>query len=242
MDQITVCILNYKRPDNIQHHILPSLLSDSRVSLVIIAHGNSETVFGLDRVLKDDEQVLMGKVLHVTNFKENDMYRCFRRWRLIRKLYKEGIIKTDTILVQDDDIMFHPNEIHKLHDCLKEKKGVFIGGSYGRNIEDNKYVFKAIAGPCDIVIGQSICGYVKDICRAVENIEKSKIPTDLIMYEDDITVCYFVLQDKQIKNKQHFAMPLKCTDLPDNDAVCKRLNHHEKRNKTLSYLIHLPTA
>jgi hypothetical protein len=134
--------------------------------------------------------------------------------------------------------MFHYNEINKFSKALEENKGVLIGGSHGRNIVNNTYIINNISGNCDIVIGKSIFGRINDICTAVEEIRTSGMPTDFV-YEDDITMCYFILKDKQLKNKQHYSVPLKCIEFPSNNGLSNRNNHMEMRNITLSYLLNL---
>jgi hypothetical protein len=234
--QFPVMILNYMRSQNLTDHIIPALLKESIVSRIFIVHGNPDTVFGVTGLI-DGEIRQCDKIWHIGNFKKNTELRCFRRWDLIHTLRKEGVLHENYIFVQDDDIMFHYNEINKLSKALDENKGVLISASHGRNIVDNKYILNYIARKCDIVIGKSIFGRVDDICRAVEEIRNSSVPKDFIMYEDDITICYFILKDKQIKNKQHYSVPLKHTDLPSKGAVSGRKNHMERRNVTLSHLL-----
>ena len=147
------------------------------------------------------------------------------------------MLHEDYILVQDDDIMFHYNEINKLFKELDGNKGILIGG-FGRNIIDNKYIFNNITGKCDIVIGRAIFGRISDICTAVEEIRNSNLAKDII-YEDDITICYFILKDKKLKNKQHYSLLLKYTNFPSKDGECNRVNHLEMRNKTLTHLLNL---
>jgi len=239
MDKTTVIILNFKRPDNIKNCILPPLLLDSQVELVIIAHGNPETVFGLDRPLKDREQVLIGKVLHVGNYEENTTYKCFRRWRLIRKLYLEKIIKTATIHSQDDDILFSSESLHDIIKAHKDKKGILICGAYGRNIVKKAYSFTQVAGPCEIIIGRSIFGLVETFCTAVAKTESLHIPTDIIR-EDDICMSLLTLPSiKVYEAKNHYAVNCKITELPAPFAEWKRPNHLELRNNTVAYLLNL---
>ena len=236
--QFPVMILNYMRPQNLINHIIPSLLKETIVSRIFIVHGNPDTLFDVTE-LADGEIKQCGKIWHIGNFKKNTELRCFRRWDLIHTLRKDGVLHEDYILVQDDDIMFHYNEINKLSKALDENKGVLISGSHGRNIVDNKYLLNYISRKCDIVIGKSIFGRINDICTAVEEIRNSSVPKDFIMYEDDITMCYFILKDKQLKNKQHYSVPLKHTDFPSKDAVSTRKNHMERRNITLTHLLNL---
>lgn len=235
--QFPVIILNYMRPKNLIDHIIPSLLKETIVSRIFIAHGNPDNVFGVTE-LADGEIKQNEKIWHVGNFNKNTELRCFRRWDLIHTLKKNGVLHEDYILVQDDDILFHYNEINKLSKALKENKGILIGG-FGRNIIDKNYIYKNITGKCDIVIGRSIFGRISDICTAVEEIRNRNVPKDLYIYEDDITMCYFILKDKKLKNKQHYKLDLKFTNFSSNDGVWNRKNHLEMRNKTLIYLLNL---
>ena len=238
LNQFPVLILNYMRPKNLTEFILPALLKESAISKIIIAHGRKDTVFGVDE-LEDGEIKQVGAIWHIGNYAKNDEYRCFRRWDLVYSLREKGILTEECIFIQDDDIMFHFNEINKLYKNYEQHKGVLISGSFGRNIQNNNYDAQIVSGKCDIVIGQSIFGSITTICNAVKEIRAKNIPTELLCYEDDITMCYFTLKDKKIKNKQHFSSPLKYTGLSENDAVCSRPDHLEMRNRTLTYLLNL---
>jgi hypothetical protein len=88
------------------------------------------------------------------------------------------------------------------------------------------------------VIGRSIFGKVSDISGAVQQIKDLKIPTDIIM-EDDIALCFFILDDRRIDSKQHFSLPLQHNELPAPGGVSLRKNHIEQRNRTLTYLLNL---
>jgi len=233
-----VMVLNYMRPENLINFIIPALLKEPIISKIIIVHGNKDTVFGVSELL-DDEIKQVENIWHVGNYAKNTELHCFRRWDLVYTLRKKGLLNEDCILIQDDDIMFHLNEINKLYVKYNENTSVLISGSFGRNIINNIYDCNTVSGNCDIVIGQSIFGSIDTICRAVEEIKNKNIPNDIIQYEDDITMCYFTLKDKQIKNKQHLSVPLKFTGLSSNDAVSSRSNHLEMRNRTLTYLLNL---
>jgi hypothetical protein len=240
-NKFAVLILNYKRPDNLKKYIVPALTKERMVSKVIIAHGLRETVFDVDS-LKDGEIIKKDKVWHIGNYKDNSLLRCFRRWELIYTLKKSGLLPEECIFVQDDDKIYKSHEIEKLYKAYKKNMGVLIGGS-GRNIENDTYKINKVFGKCDIVIGLSIFGNVNDICRAVDEIHKYKVPHS-ITYEDDISICYFILKDKEIKNKQHYAIKLetdkiKTKMLVSNDALSLRPEHVQMRNKTLKYLLQL---
>ena len=237
-NKFPVLILNWMRPKNIQNNILPQLLKEDCVSKIIIAHGNHDTVFGVES-LADGEIKKIGNVWHIGNYIGNRTLRCFRRWELIYKLREDGLLNEECILVQDDDIVFEAKEISKFVKLYMDKKGVFISGSSGRNIIYDKYVYNSIYGNCDLVIGQSIFGNIDKICAAVKKIKTQNIPKDIIIYEDDITMNYFVLDDKLIKNKQHYSVKLNCKFLLDNNSISSRPNHLEMRNRTLKYLLDL---
>jgi len=136
--QFPVLILNWMRPENIQNKILPYLMKESLVSKIIIAHGNPATVFGVER-LADGEIKQVGSVWHIGNYNANKEVRCFRRWDLIYKLRKEGLLPEECIMVQDDDIMFHHGSLELLLDMYNKKQGVLISGSHGRKIIEDKY-------------------------------------------------------------------------------------------------------
>lgn len=235
-----VLILNWMRPGNIRDHILPALMKEEIVSKIIIAHGNPETIFGVEK-LADGEIVRQGKVWHIGNYASNTALKCFRRWELIRHLRREGLLEEECILVQDDDIVFNSGEIEKFIPAYEEKKGILITGSGGRNIVSGKYVLGNIYGKCDITIGQSIYGNIDTICNAVDEIYKRNIPVDLYVYEDDITLSYFTLPDGRIQNRQHYCLKLTMKHLPQNNAVSMRPDHLNRRNRTLTYLLHNQT-
>lgn len=231
-----VLILNWMRPGNIRNHILPALMKEDIVSKIIIAHGNPETIFGVEK-LADGEIIRQEKVWHIGNYASNTALKCFRRWELIRRLRREGLLEEECILVQDDDIVFNRSEIEKFIPAYEEKKGILITGSGGRNIVSGKYVLGNIYGKCDITIGQSIYGNIDTICKAVDEIYNRNIPSDLYIYEDDITISYFTLTDGNIQNKQHYCVKLNMRHLPQNNAVSMRPDHLNRRNRTLTYLL-----
>ena len=51
MDTVATIILNYKRQENVKNIILPSVLKNTFVSTIIIAHGLQESVFGVGPIL-----------------------------------------------------------------------------------------------------------------------------------------------------------------------------------------------
>jgi len=213
-------------------------MQEPAVSKIIIAHGNPGTIFGIES-LADGEIIRQGNVWHIGNYASNAAVKCFRRWELIRKLRQDGLLEEECILVQDDDIVFGKGEIAKFVELYEERKGILITGSGGRNVAYGKYVFTQIYGKCDIAIGQSIYGNVGTICGAVDEIYRRNIPSDLYSYEDDITMSYFTLADGRLQDRQHYSVKLALRALSQNNAVCARPDHLQRRNRTLAYLLGL---
>jgi len=230
--KIPVLILNYKRAHNIQHYIIPSLLQNTLVSKIIIAHGLKDTVFGIDS-LEDGEIKQVDNILHIGNFSENANYRCFRRWNLIQTLKKSGMLTEECILVQDDDYFFREGEIEKIVCAYKEKKGTLISGHVGRRIVNNTYTYFQKIESCDVVIGRSIFGNIQKICDAVEDIHRLNIHPN-ILFEDDIIISFFTSNKKF--NNTHYSLRLSIQELPSNDAVCMQTGHLARRNRTVQYL------
>jgi len=239
MEKISVVILNWKRPLNIQHHILPHIIDDPAVELIVIAHGNPDTVFGVETELKDGDRVQVGKILHVGNYAENTIYKCWRRWRLIRDLACEGIIKTRTIHSQDDDLIFNAAILRRLYECYEKKQGILISGTDGRCMVRNKYVYDKYVGKCQIVLGRSIFGSVRTICATVEKAELLNISDD-ILREDDICLSLLSVDDiYEIRNKCHFAIDCIIRKLDEHDALCKQKGHIQNRNRAVIYILNL---
>ena len=235
METIAVIILNYKRHVNIRDIILPSLLNNPLVSTIIIAHGLRETVFGVDHVLEDEEIVRNGKVLHIGDFKANDEFCCWRRWRLIKHLKEQNILREQYIHSQDDDLVFDHLTISNLLNAYKEQNYILLSGVPSRNIIGGKYNIVDIDGPCDIVLGRSIFTKVDIICNAVEKADTLKIPNE-ILKQDDISMSFLSLDNTTMK---HYSVKCIFRNLPDNDALYSHPDHLKRRNNSLSFMIKL---
>jgi hypothetical protein len=239
MDTVAVIVLNYKRPKNIQEHILPTLINNPLVSTIIIAHGLRESVFGVDHALQDEEVVRDGKVLHIGDFKANDTFCCWRRWKLIKKLKEQNILKETYIHSQDDDILFDEATISTLLQAYKEEKGIILSAQSGRKILNDKYNFTDIKGPCNIALGRSIFTKIDIICNAVEKADKLNIPT-VILKEDDISLSFLSLNNiKEYKLMKHCSIKCKYKDLSETHALSSQANWFNIRNNALMYMIKL---
>jgi hypothetical protein len=195
-------------------------------------------VFGVDHILEDEEIVRDGKILHVGNFKANDEVCCWRRWKLIKELREKGILKETYIHSQDDDLLFDTNTICNLLHAYNQGKGILLSGSPCRKVENGKYSFTQIKGPCNIALGRSIFTNVEIICKAVEKADKLKIPNEIIKFCDDICVSFLCLDNisDHILMK-HCSIPCIFRDLASNDALCAKPEWNTIRNKAVNYFL-----
>jgi len=237
MDNITVCILNYKRPQNLIHDILPKLESNQNISLIVIGHGNPAAVFGLDKPLKQNNYIMKDKILHVGNYEENATYCCWRRWALIKLLVDRQIIKTKYIFSQDDDILFEPGEIERMLKAHQSNKGILISGAPGRNTLNDAYSYAHVSGRCEIVLGRAIFGKTETIYNAVASAEKLSIPLE-ILKEDDICISFLTKLDQcNYITDCHFSIKSAHLDLEDDFALCKLGNRVLNRDAAVKYFI-----
>jgi len=223
-----VLLLNWKRPANLRDRILPSLLADSCVTRIIVAHGNPETVFGVDS-LAEGQQIEIGKVLHIGDYDANEPFRSFRRWLLIQKLHVSGVLPDGYIHVQDDDLLFQKGHLEALRSAYEAGKGRLISGSFGRILRNGLYTTTPIEGPCDLVVGQSIFTRVKTIADAV----RTDIPLS-VLREDDLTLSFLTNPDGV--PLPHFAMRCARHLLPSPDALSDQPGHREARNAAVAYM------
>jgi hypothetical protein len=235
MKSIAVIILNYKRQQNISDIILPQLVNNKHVSTVIIAHGLHNTVFGVDRPLEDEEIIRNGKVLHIGNFKANDKFCCWRRWKLIKELKDKGILTEEYIHSQDDDLVFDHLTIPRLLDIYNEGRGILVSGVPARNTINGIYTYKGINGSCNIVLGRSIFTKVDIICKAVEKANALRIPNE-ILKQDDICISYISLDNvSDYIAMKHYSVKCIFRELPANDALSSREDHTKRRNNAIEY-------
>jgi hypothetical protein len=235
MKSIAVIILNYKRQQNIRDIILPRLVNNKHVSTVIIAHGLHNSVFGVDRPLEDGEIIRNGKVLHIGNFKANDEFVCWRRWKLIKELKDKGILIEEYIHSQDDDLVFDDITIPTLLDIYSQGRGILVSGVPARNTINTIYTFKNINESCNIVLGRSIFTKVDIICKAVEKADALRMPNE-ILKQDDICMSYLSLDNiSDYTAMKHYSVKCIFRNLPANNALSSHEDHTKKRNNAVYY-------
>lgn len=200
--KVTLIILDYKRSSNIKNHILPYLCNEPKIHLVVILHGFQSDEFGFH--LGANERKWNGNILHIENSRENKKYVCWRRWRAIRKLYNEGIIKTEYILSIDDDILFCNTIngiVNDLIDTLHQTNSLGVSHHVGGRIIDRQDVTynwmnngNTVNGK-SLIIGQTMFLKTSAISRAVDLAESITGEKYIeYLHEDDIAICMCILR------------------------------------------------
>lgn len=125
----------------------------------------------------------------------------------------------DTVLFQDDDMLFDKAGVEQAYDELK-KDGSRIYGSEGRNLEDGKYNTAPAFGPCDIVLGQFMLFRKQLLIDVFDNI----LRLTPFQRGDDIAFCL-------LAGGPHMALNLPHTDLGKSDgaALYRQKGHLERR-------------
>jgi hypothetical protein len=236
---LTVFLLDYQRFANILHFILPKLLHDSSVSQIILSHGTYEYEWEQDprfpRLEENEVQIFEWEGKQIIRIQDplNEQYQCYRRWIWIDRLYKNGLLKNELLLTHDDDYMFYEGEIANMISLWNQKKGICICGSGGRNYTvPIKYRLRAVNGPCNVVVGQSILLSISSVLEACRLVEELKIPEE-ILFEDDIVISFLVGKGEFV----HFGYFARKLALPSPNARWQRANHIFLRNRTADWMI-----
>lgn len=231
-------LLNYKRSLNVKYRILRQLLMSNSISIVVVAHGLPDAVFGVSKSLADGDSVLTGKVLHVGDYLNNERYRCWRRWLLLKRLVDEGKITSEYCIVLDDDLAITPSQISELLTKAKTLPDGWLTSIVdGRSFQERTYLTTSVVGEAPILVGRNICGKTRDFCDAVDLAQTLQIPLD-VLQQDDICISMLVkcLYKRTIQDP-HYALGLPVNKLPDPFALCKEKDHYLKRDATVSWWV-----
>ena len=123
MNNISVIILNWLRPNNIKNKIIPQLLKCKLINEIIISHGRQDTYFKLESTDKIN-------IINRKDFNNNHIYG------LSLRFICGMTAKNKTILFIDDDQVPHPNTINNMFYIYKKNYPGIIG-KYGRIINKN---------------------------------------------------------------------------------------------------------
>lgn len=123
---ITVVILNWKRPQNIVNHILPSLEKLSLIKEIIISHGRQDTAFRYTlppyHVRHDDL-----RIEHRDDSKNNAVFG------LALRFLTASHASYPHVLFVDDDTVPHPAGVYNMYQMYIKKQPCIVA-KYGRRI------------------------------------------------------------------------------------------------------------
>lgn len=132
---ISAVVLSWQRPDNVVR-IVETLTSSPLVNEVLVWNNNATVDLSH---LASDRVVILGSS---RNFK------AFSRYCVV------PLTSSETILFQDDDVLFRPVAIERLYEeCTQDSSRIY--GHRGRNLSpDGQYLRGEVLGECDIILGQ----------------------------------------------------------------------------------------
>lgn len=197
--RITAVLLSWKRPKNIPI-ILRSLYHSENIDEIILWNNNPKI-----------QLKYKNKKLLIINSPKN--FGTLARWCI-------GIqAKNKNILFLDDDLVLDPKQIKTLYSSYSTDTNR-IYGCFGRNLENNKYVFKPAFGNVDIILGRVML-FDKNYLHNFFGWMQGKIGN----VEDDI------LFSLTFKNKHCVVDVGEIKELPDPYALWKRDNHLDLRQE-----------
>ena len=126
---ISLIILNWKRPNHIEKHILPYLEDNNVIDEIIISHGRKESVFDYESKKKN--------IIHRYDHELNENFGLSLR-------FLSALTSTNKfIMFMDDDEIISNQDIENCYYKLKENNNLGIIGKYGRKFykEKNNYIY-----------------------------------------------------------------------------------------------------
>lgn len=140
-----------------------------------------------------------------------------------------SLVSCDTLLFQDDDMLFHKDGIERAYAELKRDPGR-IYGSEGRNLRRGEYVFDSAYGECDIVLGQFMLFTRALLCRALGKL------VALAPFERGDDIAFSMLS-----GRKPMALNLPFDDLgtADDVALYKQPGHKDRRQLMVDRVKHV---
>lgn len=205
---ITVCLLNWKREENLSH-IIYSLISQT-IKPKIFLWNNSPNPFYSKHI---DWQINSSK----------NMY-CFPRW------FMASQAQTPYVMSLDDDICFtSKNTLEYLIKNIQEDRAYGLEGVY---LQKNKLYGGSLPEKlpkdlndllkCDIVKGRLLACKTKNLCE--------KVPFINNIIDDDIAVSGWLAQGKSLQHRVLPCLRKMIKQLPDNDGLCSSKEHYRRRD------------
>jgi hypothetical protein len=193
----TVCILNWKRPENVQdlcHHYL----AFDNIHDVLVWNNNKDVTFS-----REDAGIV----------NSNDDFGLYTRFML------SLLATTQCILLHDDDIILSEGGFNYLFEAWSANSSVLHGVQGCDPTPDNKYKEEIWNGPADMVLTR-ICMTHRDYCmRYFAYASKfNVVQKDNVGNGEDIIFSYMVKHLSGCKNQIH--------DAERNELTAEHSIHH----------------
>ena len=218
MTEISVIILNYKRPNNLKEVILPSLCNQDPIKQIILSHGLPDTYFYYDHQ----------KVQNYSHYLEQ------KHLGVLRKLGCAHYVNRECVLVLDDDILLNEKSINTLKRYWENDKSI-IHGVFGRKCTHSKYFPANINnGDVPIVGGRAfIChrSLLVDAYSDAYIIDDIQHDFPVVWNGEDIYLSLYSMARNNRLNRVY--NNIQYSELPANDAISQIEGHYEHRDKVV---------
>ena len=185
----TAIILNYNRPFNLKHIILPRLCRHPEISEVIISHGKKNTKFHYE-----------SQHCNVVNRIDTDNNKDYG---LSLRFLAMLSARNDKILLLDDDLFVFQQTITKLVDAFN-KDSAKIHGLFGRKIDENyNYIMHNAYGAQPIILTRCMVLHKKyaDIFMQEQQLMQDILPKGVPLWNgEDIFVSLLAMRQNQRAN------------------------------------------
>ena len=245
ISDISVILLNWKRPENIKNKILPQLLRCPCVKEIIISHSNPDTIF-------ETEDVSYPKIPIITN--HNDIQNNEKYGVSLRFIHASQA-KYPIVMVLDDDIIPHPATIinmvsvfQKNYPCIVSLSGrgihhkiTYQSDQLNNQVSQNNQIYHlpiALTQCC--ILSKDLSSYFVDHMNQFDPIIKTyKKPIwngeDIVM---SLMAMFLYKKPAIICQDQHIFPHEKCRSQQDQDvAIHNQPDHVSHRTRLLRYAI-----
>lgn len=130
-----------------------------------------------------------------------------------------ALASCNTLLFQDDDMMFHKVGIERAYaELLRNPDRIY--GSEGRNLENGTYVFQPAYGECDIALGQFMLFTKALLCRTLGKL------VGLAPFERGDDIAFSMLSGRK---PMALNLPYDDLGIQDDVALFRQPGHGSKR-------------
>ena len=214
--KVSVILLNYNRPHNLQPNI-ENLVNIKQIDNIYILHGHKD----YKKVIKHP------KVINIDDWDNNEKYYV---WRILE--FSKNC-KNDNILFLPDDLTVNQNHMNNLiNEYLKDKNNYY--GSAKRSCTKNGYKLSC-SNECNYVLNRHFFTSKHVINNIWNQIKKEKKLFDWVINNkgqgEDIVICY-VFKKLYNKSPKYVAGHIKSDNLDDKNGFStkKNYNHLELRS------------